>query len=232
MRASVRNALGGLFGVCVLAAANTAQAAPPEGPYLRQEMAGNFSTSVLVFKSGQVARSYGGDLEKPDFAALKAKRPGDVGVFARNGDTLTITWGDGVKMEGRLKPDSNGGFDYRSDAYAAIKPLPRGAKLEGKFTGGASSAGAYSSSVYTFAPDGGYTHNSGGSVSASTRQSKVTASANSGGGGRWKVSGTTLTLTPEAGAAETRRIHYIPMKSQASPSMLIIDGGVYTRAGR
>ncbi len=212
--------------------AMAAHAAPPEGIYLRQEMAGNFSTAIMVFKGGQVARNPEGDLEKFDFAAFKARQPRLVGSYARSGDTLAITWGDGTKIEGRLKPDKNGGFDYRSDAYAAVKPLPRGAKLEGRFTGGASVAGAYGSTVYTFSADGGYARSSGGSASASTRQGTATASVSRGGKGRWAVSGNRLTLTPEGGAAETRNIYHVPMSRESSPSMLVIDGSVFTRAGK
>ena len=204
----------------------------PDGAYLRSEFTGGqLSNTIFVFKGGKVATAVReGDLDKFDFAAHKAKSPKNVGTFATSGDTLTVKWDDGSKWEGKLKPDKAGGFDWRSAGYAPIKPLARGAVLEGRFSGGASGGGATVSFNYTFNADGSYGTQTAGSVSSNTARSSVSAGSNAAGGGKYSVSGTTLTLTPASGAAKTHRIYYVPTKAgDKKPDMLVIDGVVATR---
>lgn len=204
----------------------------PDGAYLRSEFSGGqLSNVIFVFKGGKAASNVrDGDLEKFDFAAHKAKMPKNVGAFKTAGDTLTINWDDGTKWEGKLKPDKAGGFDWRSAGYAPIKPLARGAVLEGRFSGGASGGGATVAFNYTFKADGSYATQTAGSVGSQSSRSTVSAGSSSAGGGKYSVSGSTLTLTPAAGAAKSHRIYYVPTKAgEKSPDMLVIDGVVATR---
>lgn len=205
----------------------------PNGPYLRSEfIGGHLSNVIFVFKDGKAASNVReGDLEKFDFAAHKAKMPKNVGTYKASGDTLTVNWDDGSKWDGKLKSDKAGGFDWRSAGYAPIKPLTRGAVLEGRFSGGASGAGAMVGFNYTFKADGSYTTLTAGSVSSNSARSTATAASSSAGGGKYSVSGSTLTLTPAAGAAKTHRIYFVPTSAgENKPDMLIIDGIVATRS--
>lgn len=204
----------------------------PNGPYLRSEFSGGqLSNVIFVFKDGKAASNVGGgDLEKFDFAAHKAKMPRNIGTFKTGGDTLTVNWDDGTKWEGKLKPDKNGGFDWRSAGYAPIKPLARGAVLEGRFSGGAAGAGAMVGFNYTFSADGSYTTLTAGSVTSKSARSTASAGASSSGSGKYNVSGSTLTLAPTAGAAKTHRIYFVPTGAgDKKPDMLVIDGVVATR---
>lgn len=206
-------------------------ASTPDGAYLRAEFTGGqLRNDIYVFKGGQVAYPASGDLEKYDFAAHKKRAPNYVGAYSVSSDQMKIQWPDGSKWEGRIKPDKAGGFDYRSAGYAPIKPLVRGAVLNGKFRGGASVAGASVSFNYDFKPDGSYTSASAGSVSSKSARSTASAGSASSGQGRYSISGTTLTLTPAGGAPVTHRIYYVPTKAgDKTPDMIIIDGVVATK---
>lgn len=205
---------------------------PPNGAYLRSEFTGgHLSNVIFVFKDGKAASNVReGDLEKFDFAAYKAKMPKNVGTYKTSGDMLTVSWDNGSKWEGKLKPDKAGGFDWRSAGYAPIKPLARGAVLDGRFSGGASGAGAMVGFDYTFKADGTYTTLTAGNVTSKSARSTATAGSSSSGGGKYSVSGSTLSLTPAAGAARTHRIYFVPTSAgEKKPDMLIIDGVVATR---
>lgn len=205
----------------------------PNGAYLRSEFTGgHLSNVIFVFKDGKAASNVReGDLEKFDFAAYKAKMPKNVGTYKTSGDMLTVSWDNGSKWEGKLKPDKAGGFDWRSAGYAPIKPLVRGAVLDGRFSGGASGAGAMVGFDYTFKADGTYTTLSAGSVTSKSARSTASAGSSSSGGGKYSVSGSTLTLTPASGPAKTHRIYFVPSgTSEKKPDMLIIDGVVATRS--
>ncbi|MDX2220697.1 MAG: hypothetical protein SF172_16885 [Burkholderiales bacterium] len=205
----------------------------PNGPYLRSEFTGgHLSNVIFVFKDGKAASNVReGDLEKFDFAAHKAKMPKNVGTFKTGGDTLTVNWDDGTKWEGKLKPDKAGGFDWRSAGYAPIKPLVRGAVLDGRFSGGASGAGAMVGFNYIFKADGTYTTLTAGNVTSKSARSTASAGTSSSAGGKYSVSGSTLTLTPASGAAKTHRIYFVPSgTNEKKPDMLIIDGIVATRS--
>lgn len=204
----------------------------PDGPYLRSEFSGgHLSNVIFVFKSGQAAMGAGGDLEKFDFAAHKARNPKNAGTYTRSGDTLKISWGDGTAWEGKIKPDKAGGFDYRSSGYAPVKRLEKGAVLEGKFLGGASAAGASVGFNYVFKADGTYASASAGSVSSGSRKSVATASSSSAEGGTYSVSGNQLTLLPAGGKARTHFVHYVPTQAgPRAPDMLIVDSMVITRS--
>ncbi len=206
-------------------------ASAPEGAYLRSEFTGGqLRNDVYVFQGGQVAYPATGDLEKYDFAAHKKRAPTYVGKYSMSGNTLRIDWPDGSKWEGALKPGKSGGFDYRSAGYAPIKPLVRGAVLEGKFRGGASIAGASVSFDYEFRADGTYSSNSAGSVSSNSARSTASAGRSSSTQGRYSINGTTLTLTPSGASVITHKLYYVPTKAgDKKPDMILIDGVVAVR---
>lgn len=218
-----------LAAASLLVTALSAQAAStPEGAYLRSEFTGgSLRNDIYVFQGGQVAYPAVGDLEKYDFAAHKKRAPTYVGSYSVSGDQMKIQWPDGSKWEGKIKADKAGGFDYRSAGYAPIKPLPRGAVLEGKFRGGASVAGASVSFDYEFRADGTYSSSSAGSVVGKSSRSTATAGRASSTQGRYSISGNTLTLTPSGAAVVTHRLYYVPTKAgDKKPDMILIDGVV------
>ena len=202
----------------------------PEGIFLRSVFNGSSLTNtILVFRDGQVAWNPAGDLEKLDFAVLKAATPKNVGEYEVKGGELTIRWGDGTTQTGVMKPDKAGGFDFRSDPHARVLPLPGGARLEGEYTGGASIAGASASVSYTFDGKGGYKANSAGVSVTTTAASAVTAGNAAEESGTYEVKGTRLRLKGPGGTREIS-LYCIPTSSdKSSPDMLLIGGVVMTR---
>lgn len=200
----------------------------PSGIYLKSVFDGtSLRNTIYVFKNGQVAYNPTGDLEQLDFAGLKAKAPNAVGTYAVRGDELTIVWGDGTQYTGVMKPDNADGFDYRSDPYAAVRPLPPGAKLNGVYSGGASIAGAFASVSYTFDGSGGYTTNGAGVSVTSTNASAVTTGNSSSDSGTYQISGSRIHLKGSSGDREIS-LYYIPT-NDAEPAMLLLGGVVLTR---
>ena len=201
----------------------------PSGIYLQSKFDGNsLRNTIYVFKEGQVAYNPSGDLENLDFAKLKAENPSNIGSYTKSGDTLTIQWGDGTTHTGALKPDSNNGFQFRSDAYSAVKPLPGGTQLTGEYYGGASVPGAYASVTYTFDGNGGYKTDAAGVAVTTTNASAVTAGSSSSDSGTYQISGSRIKLNGSAGAREISLFH-IPLKNETTPSMLLLGGVVLTK---
>lgn len=201
----------------------------PSGIYLQSKFDGaSLRNTLYVFKDGQVAYQPSGDLENLDFDKLKAANPKNVGTYSKSGDTLTIQWGGDITHTGTLKPDSDNGFQFRSDAYAPVKPLPGGTQLKGEYYGGASVAGAYASVTYTFDGNGGYKTDAAGVAVTTTAASAVTAGSSSSDSGTYQISGSRIKLTGNAGAREIS-LFYVPMKDETEPSMLLLGGVVLTK---
>ena len=201
----------------------------PSGIYLQSKFDGNsLCNSIYVFKDGQVSYNPSGDLENLDFAKLKASDPKNVGTYTKSGDTLTIVWGGGVTQTGTLKPDKNDGFQFRSDPYAAVKPLAGGTQLQGEYYGGASVAGAYAAVTYTFDGKGGYKTDAVGVSVTTTNGSAVTAGSSTSDTGTYQVSGTRIKFNGSAGVREIS-LYYVPMKNETAPSMLLLGGVVMTK---
>lgn len=200
----------------------------PSGIYLKTVFSGGtLNNTIYVFKDGQVTTNPSGDLEKIDFAEIKAKQSGNVGTYTRTGDALTIQWSDGTNHSGTIKPDKTDGFDYRSDPYAAVKPLPAGMKLKGTYIGGASVAGAYASVKYTFDGMGGYTTDAAGVVVTTTSASAVTAGSSTSDTGTYNINGTRIQFKGSAGTREIS-LYNIPT-SDVEPEMLLLGGVVLTK---
>lgn len=201
----------------------------PSGIYLQSKFDGtSLRNTLYVFKDGQVAYQPSGDLENLDFGKLKAENPKNVGTYTKSGDTLTIQWGGDITHTGTLKPDNNDGFQFRSDAYAAVKPLPGGTQLKGEYYGGASVAGAYASVTYTFDGNGGYKTDAGGVAVTTTNASAVTAGSSSSDSGTYQISGSRIKFNGSTGARDIS-LFYVPMKDEAEPSMLLLGGVVLTK---
>lgn len=201
----------------------------PSGIYLQTKFDGtSLRNTIYVFKDGQVAYNPSGDLEQVDFAKLKAENPKNIGTYTKSGDSLTIQWGGDITQTGTLKPDSNNGFQFRSDAYSAVKPLPGGTHLQGEYYGGASVAGAYASVTYTFDGNGGYKTDAAGVAVTTTNASAATAGSSSSDTGTYQISGSRIKFTGSAGAREIS-LYYVPLKKETSPSMLLLGGVVLTK---
>ena len=152
-------------------------------------------------EDGVVVRNPTGDPADLDVAAERAERPRDVGTYAWDGDTLTMTF-DGRESAGEAERDGDC-FTVDMGTYCPVEAVGS-ETLDGTFSGGVSSrAGggvAISSATIRFAPDGTYTLGTAGSISSTSDASSVSGGSSGEERGRYRFDGTALHLEPEGAA--------------------------------
>ena len=222
-----------LVAVLLLAAFPALAAGPADGLYLMTRFSGSsLSMDAFLFRKGQVARAPESDVEGFDFAAARSARPDRTGTYGMEGETLVVTWADGKTIASNYKQDKDC-FGWNGGIFCPVKPFAKGARLEGKFSGGQSAGGGAvaSSTTISFSPDGSYALSSTGSVSPGGGVAGSAASSSSETGS-YELSGTSLTLRSAGGAA--KKILVFPYDDGGKgkqPARLYFGGTMLRRAG-
>ena len=229
----MRRRLLALAVVLLLAAFPAIAAGPADALYLMTRFTGSsLAMDAYLFRKGQVARAPESDAESFDFVAAKAAAPDRTGSYRMQGDKLVVAWADGKTVESNYKQD-NACFGWNGGIFCPVKPFEKGAKLDGKFSGGQSAGGGAvaSSTTISFAPDGTYALSSTGSVAPGGRVSGSAASSSSETG-RYELSGTSLTLRSAGGAPKKVLVFpYDDGGKGPQPSRLYFGGTMLRRAG-
>ncbi len=161
----------GLAGALLLLAAQAWAAAAPNGLYSSE-------ADVLLFEQGRVIRSPSG--------ARGAAPVSRTGRFSNEGGTLAVTWGDGRREAGRYGAAEAGCFLWESARFCKVRGFERGARLQGRYSGGRTEGGTERTISLSFERNGRFALASvetGASLSSSRSQS-----------GMYELDGTTLTL--------------------------------------
>jgi hypothetical protein len=208
-----------VIGSLFLLSACGAGAGEPDGLYLMTRMVygGSLETTAYRFDDGRVVRNP---------IAPEQQRPGDVGTYAVDGASMTMTFGDDASSS-EVESGDGGCFFWDMGNFCPVGSFDD-ETLDGTYSGGASAGGGMVASVVTvtFRADGSYTLSSLGSVSTAE------ASAGSAGGesGRFEIDGNLLTLTPDGGAARSlTTFPYDDGSEGAQPRRIFFGGGMLKR---
>ena len=157
----------GLVVALLLAAAQGWAAGVPDGLYASD-------ADVLLFEQGRVVRSPSGGR-----AGTAVSRSGR---YSLDGGTLVVTWGDGRREAGRYGAAEAGCFLWESARFCKVRGFERGARLQGRYSGGRGEA----TITVSFANNGRFalaSTEAGASMSSSRSESSM-----------YELDGTTLTL--------------------------------------
>ncbi len=149
---------------------------------------------VVLLQNGQAAKLGGYAVD-----AIRKRKPADVGRWQRAGREYRVRWEDGDTSD--LKP-----------TVGPPKPLPSASNLVGRFQaigGGGNTAlggGTLTAQVkeFDFRRDGTFSHSNKKSASSGAGVGR----SQSGSGGRWDLSGSTLTLTYRNGRTVRTSVFY------------------------
>lgn len=217
-----------LFALTLLGAISACQAGGRiEGVYL----------SSLLFRSGldhnfTVLYSDGralnvlppGGIDEPDFAALDAKNPKEVGRWRESGGQVTVEWGGGRERSTYpRRPD--GSLDLQRGISTRLTAFPDGQRIQGVYrrTSTAGGQGTFLASTQSlaFAADGSY----GGKATASVAARGVGKAASSADGGSYAIKGYTLELRHGDGRTSRHFLATSRKEPADKPKIIYLDGG-------
>ncbi|MCU0792738.1 MAG: hypothetical protein MUE42_07790 [Opitutaceae bacterium] len=205
-----------------------------EGAWLRTESF-FFGTSLSLTNhvwfftaNGRVARAPSGGFDPAAFAEAKATPHRNAGVYRIEGDKLVVNWA-GIEKPTTLPfaklPD--GGLKIGGIGCTRVRPFTNGWRVAGRFEGGASGGGSATSRSLTFRADGTFTRSSVASVSSTSRESVVSAGAQSQNDGTYAFDGFTLRLTAADGSIKTHTVAaFGAADPEGRPEYLYLDGGM------
>ncbi|WP_201981014.1 tetratricopeptide repeat protein [Hymenobacter rubidus] len=151
------------------------------------------------------------------------------GTFSLSGGKLSIAWSDGKKDAADFTPNSTS-FSWNAGIFVPVKSFANAGALVGRYEGGNSISGASSSSTIELRADGTYSQSGAGSVSSTTKDTYVSGGASSRGGGRWQLTGYTLTLTDGQGqATQGIAFPYDDPKTTLYPDRFYFLGVMYNK---
>jgi hypothetical protein len=182
-----------------------------EGMYLMTRFSGgSLQTSAYYFTpAGEVFEEPTGG---SDFQAFKASAPQQAGKYMVSGDKMRIEWGGKRRaLEAELERKERGCFYFNGGLFCPVKPFPKDAKLEGRYSGGGTAGGGTgavvsSASSITFKPDGTYSTSAIGGVSATVGGTSVGKSSSSSAKGKYQLDQYTLTLKGDDGTIQKRTV--------------------------
>jgi hypothetical protein len=158
---------GWLAGALLLAAAQAWAAEVPDGLYASE-------ADVLLFEQGRVIRTPSGSRGSPP--------AGRLGRLSSEGGNLVVTWADGRREVGRHGTAEAGCFLWESARFCKVRGFERGARIEGRYSGGRGEA----TLTVSFERNGRF-------ALASVESGAATSSSRSESG-IYELDGTTLTL--------------------------------------
>jgi hypothetical protein len=160
-----------LAGALLLAAFQAWAADMPDGLYAGE-------ADVLLFQQGRVVRGPSGALGGPPVS-----RSGRASI---EGGALVVTWGDGRREAGRYGAAGAACFLWESARFCKVRGFERGARLQGRYSGGYSEGGTERTISVSFEQNGRF-------ALASVETGASIASSRSDSG-MYELDGTTLTL--------------------------------------
>jgi len=191
----------------------------------------SFEMLAWYFKNGQVSSQPRGDLDKFDFKAAAAEQPDSNGTYAIGGETMTVKYANGKERAARYEAKDRGCFNWDGGLFCPARPFDKGVKLDGVFTGGASTGGAASSMTLTLSANGQYKLSSVGSASTTSPRSTATVSGQGVQTGTYELTGTQLVLKPTEG--QPRKVlvfQYDDGSKTPMPHRMFFDGGMLKRS--
>lgn len=149
---------------------------------------------------GKVYQNLTDGASPADLAAHK----GPQGTFRREGNEMEVTWADGQSAKSEIEIQDNG-FMWEMGIFSPVHPFKEAAEAAGNFEGSERiSVGGDTAAVskkLQLNADGTFRWEGIGFVEATGSEAILTAAAEEGTTGSWKLEGFTMTLTAKDGKA-------------------------------
>lgn len=165
-----------------------------------------------------------GGIDEPDFAALEARSPKEVGRWRESGGQVTVEWGGGRERSAYpRRPD--GSLDLQRGISTRLAAFPDGQRVHGVYrrTSTAGGQGTFLASTQSlaFAADGSY----GGKAAASVAARGVGKAASTADSGGYTIKGFTLELRHGDGRTSRHFLATSRKEPADQPKIIYVDGG-------
>lgn len=163
-----------------------------------------------------------GGLESFDFAAACTAMPSSCGSYTKTGTTFNINWSDNRKQTGKVQ--ANGDIDIDGSLIGEMQKVP--SSLSASYDFGVITSTISVAEKTKFNADGTFQVSKVGGVTST--DGKQGAEFASGGKGKYKINGYTITMTDDKGKITTHTI-YTMGKSVANPDYIGWDGNFLSK---